>query len=104
MTLCDLKVRTELTPHQLETWTKTLSVFPIQIVNRSILEIGLSEDPFPDLGKIVMRCQRMTEAHKYSPHGATNESTTPNMTTIQAVAESLALDIAYSKPKDVFAS
>ena len=54
-----MKNQVEMTPHKLETWLATLSCFDADIVNRVILEIGLSEDPFPDLGKITLRCEAL---------------------------------------------
>lgn len=54
--LCSMKRTVELTPHQLETWLAVLSIYEPAIVNESVLRIGLSEDPFPDLGKLVMLC------------------------------------------------
>jgi len=52
-----MKNQVNLTVHQLETWVAVLSCFDDDIVTRVILEIGLSEDPFPDIGKIVTRCE-----------------------------------------------
>ena len=57
MRLCSMKNQVNLTPHQLETWVAVLSCFDDDIVTRVILEIGLSVDPFPDIGKIVTRCE-----------------------------------------------
>lgn len=51
-----MKRTVELTPHQSETWLAVLSVFDASIVNEAVLKIGLSDDPFPDLGKLVTRC------------------------------------------------
>ena len=56
--LCSMKRVVSLTDHQCETWLAVLSVFPESVVNAAILEIGLSEDPFPDLGKLVINCER----------------------------------------------
>lgn len=54
-----MKNQVEMTPHKLETWCAALSCFDDDIVNRAVLEIGLSEDPFPDLGKITLRCEAL---------------------------------------------
>lgn len=59
MRLCSMKNQVNLTPHQLETWVAVLSCFDTDIVSRVVLEIGLSEDPFPDLGKITLRCEAL---------------------------------------------
>lgn len=57
--LCSMKRVVSLTDHQAETWLAVLSVYDPAVVNRAALEIGLSADPFPDLGKLVMVCERM---------------------------------------------
>lgn len=55
-----MKKTLELTPHQLDTWDKTLSCyFPEDIVTRAIIEFGLTADPFPDIGKLIERCSRI---------------------------------------------
>ena len=46
-----------MTRFDLETWCAVLSVYPAAVANLSILEIALNSDPFPDLGKVVARCQ-----------------------------------------------
>ena len=56
--LCSMKNQAQFTPHQSETWAAALSVYDNKIVNRAILEQGLSPDPFPDLSKILMRCEQ----------------------------------------------
>ena len=35
-----------------------MSVYDNKIVSRAILEQGVSPDPFPDLSKILMRCEQ----------------------------------------------
>ena len=52
-----MKNQAQFTPHQSETWAAALSVYDTKIVNRAILEQGLSSDPFPDLSKIMIRCE-----------------------------------------------
>lgn len=54
-----MKKALELTPHQIDTWFKVLSCFDEDIVTRSIIEFGLTDDPFPDIGKLVQRCLRI---------------------------------------------
>ncbi len=65
--LCTMKKRVMLTDHQTETWLAVLSQFPVTAVNRAVLKLGLSSDPFPDLGKIVIECQRVTSSENYAP-------------------------------------
>ena len=44
-----------------------LSVYPSNIANLSILEIALNADPFPDLGKVVARCQAKMHEQSKTP-------------------------------------
>ena len=57
--LCSAKRVLNLTPHQTETWLAVLSSYEPGIVTRACLEIGLSDDPFPDLGKLTLRCETL---------------------------------------------
>jgi hypothetical protein len=57
--LCSAKRTVEFTPHQTETWLASLSVFDQKIVNEAILRIAHSDDPFPDLGKLVSKCEQL---------------------------------------------
>jgi len=57
MRLCSAKNRAQMTRFDLETWCAVLSVYPAAVANLSILEIALNSDPFPDLGKVVAKCQ-----------------------------------------------
>lgn len=52
-----MKNQVQMTPHQLETWVAVLACYEATVVTRACLEIGLSADPFPDLGKVVTRCE-----------------------------------------------
>ena len=57
--LCSAKRTVELTPHQADTWLASLSIFEEAVVNESIIRLAHSDDPFPDLGKLVMRCEQL---------------------------------------------
>jgi hypothetical protein len=51
-----------LTPHAAETWSAALAskyADRPQIANRAIIEIAVSQDPFPDLGKLLVACERI---------------------------------------------
>lgn len=65
--LISAKRTVELTDHQAETWLASLSVFDARIVNEAIIRIANSEDPFPDLGKLVMRCEAMRRERSGTP-------------------------------------
>lgn len=51
----------ELTPHQAETWLSALSIYADrpQIVVMAVIEIATSEDPFPDLAKLLTKCEKI---------------------------------------------
>ena len=94
--LCALKNQAQFTPFALETWVAALSVYPTEHVNRAVLQIALSADPFPDAGKIVAQCQRMrSEAKMANGEYARTEidHTKPTAATVKAVAEALQLNI-----------
>ena len=57
--LCAAKNQAALTLFALETWCAVLSVYPVDVVNTAVLQMALGQDPFPDLGKVVARCQRV---------------------------------------------
>lgn len=57
--LCSAKRTIELSPHQADTWLASLSIFDEVIVNEAVIRIAHSDDPFPDLGKLVMRCEQL---------------------------------------------
>jgi hypothetical protein len=57
--LCSAKRALVLTPHQAETWLASLSVFDPQIVTEVMIRVAHSDDSFPDLGKIVMACEKI---------------------------------------------
>ena len=55
--LCSSKGRATFTPHQVETWCAVLAVYPPNVARLAVLQMALSPDPFPELGKVVARCQ-----------------------------------------------
>ena len=57
--LCSLKCQAQFTPHH---WAAVLGLFPTETENRVLL--GLSTDPFPDLGKLVAPCQHIEADRK----------------------------------------
>jgi hypothetical protein len=88
--LCSAKRALELTPHQAETWAASLSVFDPKIVNEAIIRIAHSDDPFPDLGKIIMRCEFMRrELEGTASQGETKLGTT----TLKLLAEAWGVEI-----------
>ena|GEM_PF-1494016 len=89
--LCSMKNQMQLTAHQLETWVGVLSCYETEVVTRSCLEIGLSEDPFPDLGKVVARCER----HRRTRAGitASTDKVSIGEGMLKRIADSLSLTI-----------
>lgn len=98
MRLCSMKKTLELTPHQLDTWDKVLSChFPEDIVTRSIVEFGLTDDPFPDIGKLVQRCQRI-HAERSANYAPGRDFSKPPAKLIDAVLTAFGLN--PEKPTD----
>jgi hypothetical protein len=61
----------ELTPHQAETWLAALSIYSERprLVYRAMVELAVDPDPFPDLAKLLARCERIRrEADKTLPN------------------------------------
>lgn len=65
--LCSMKNQAQFTPHKAETWAAALSVYPPADANRAILEQGFSVDPFPDLSKVLLRCEAMRRERDGTP-------------------------------------
>lgn len=57
--LCSAKNTVQLTPHAAETWVSALSIYlsKPEIVHRAIIEMAVADDPFPDLGKLLAKCE-----------------------------------------------
>lgn len=85
-----MKNQVQLTAHALETWIAALSVFDPEFVNQAVLEIGLSADPFPDLGKLVLRCDSIRCEKK---HGTGSDRKKIGITALKAIARAMNLEI-----------
>ena len=70
-----------------------LGLFPTETVNRAVLQLGLSTDPFPDLGKLVAACQHI-EAEK-NPQVVRGETSSgrPGKGLESAAAQALGLEV-----------
>ena len=68
-------------------------MFPTETVNRAMLQLGLSTDPFPDLGKTIMACQHI-ESEK-NPQIVRGESSAgrPSKGLVLAAAKALRLKV-----------
>jgi hypothetical protein len=75
----------------LETWLAALSIFPPGIVNRALLEIALSVDPFPDCGKVVAKCQ--IEIHKKASVPSQADPSKPTKGTVDRVAKAFGIQL-----------
>jgi hypothetical protein len=87
--LTAMKKQANLTTFELETWVAGLSIFDTAIVNEAVVRIGLSEDPFPDLGKLVMRCDAIRREKTGSVR--TGDSKQLGTATIEKLAEAMGL-------------
>jgi len=100
--LCALKRTTEFSTLQLEVWYGGLKSFPPWIVNRAIIELGVSSERFPEFGDLYQLCRRsaimsglITEP--YSPNSAEKR---PTITTdeINTIGSALGL-VTKRKPE-----
>jgi hypothetical protein len=57
----------EFTPFVIDTWCAALSVYGPEEINRAILEVGLSVDAFPSVGKVIDRIN--ANRQKRATHG-----------------------------------
>ena len=90
--LCSSKNTVQLTPHASETWVSALSIYADrpQIVNRAVIQMATSEDPFPDLGKLLALCERIRrEADGTMPQ----DSTKVRFTNVAQLAAAWGLDV-----------
>jgi hypothetical protein len=89
--LCSLKNQAQFSIHATETWCAALSIFPEEIVNRAILEIALSADPFPDCGKVIAKCQ--TELNRRSENLTQADPSKPSRGTVNRVAKAFGIQL-----------
>ena len=80
-----------MTRFDVETWCAVLSVYPAAIANLSILEIALNADPFPDLGKVVARCQ--AKLHEQSKTPTQADPSKLSRSRLMAIAQALQIPI-----------
>ena len=66
-----------------------LSEYEPRIVNRAVIEFGLSDDPFPDLGKLRSKCRAYRRA-EMEIHG---NHKLPASLEVQAIADKLGMVI-----------
>ena len=85
-----MKKQANLTTFELETWVAGLSIFETSIVNEAVVRIGLSEDPFPDLGKLVMRCDAIRRARTGTQRA--DDTKQLGTKTVEQLAEAMGLN------------
>lgn len=84
--LCSMKNQAQFTAHKAETWAAALSVYPTKDANRAILEQGLSVDPFPDLSKVLLRCETIRRERQGStPQGGVAKISAKTIDKIAAI-------------------
>ena len=91
--LCLMKRQATFSKEEADCWVTILAMFPTESVNRAMLQLGLSTDPFPDLGKIIAACQHI-EAEK-TPQVVHGESSPgrPSKGLVLAAAKALGLKV-----------
>jgi len=72
---------------------RILAMFPIELVSKETLKIGLSSDPFPDLGKLVAAIRYLQAEKNPQVIRGDVDYTTPNTALIEAAAKALGMQI-----------
>ena len=90
--LCSSKDRVALTPHVAETWVAALSIYAAtpKIVNRAVIEMATSEDPFPDLAKLLTKCERIRRTIENT---LPQDATQIKFTNTKALAKAWGIDV-----------
>lgn len=91
-TLCCMKSQAQFTPLQLATWAAVLSQYPIETVNLAVLHLGLCTDPFPDLSKVLARCEYIEHENNPQPRRG-EQAAGPSRKLIHNSAKALGLKI-----------
>ena len=92
-TLCSAKPQAQFTTHAVATCAASLSPFTPEIANRALLETAFCADPFPDIGKIVIRAENIRKSYAGAPSVKTLSEPT-----LQAISEALGVSIGDPKP------
>lgn len=66
-----------------------LGCYDIKHINRAVIEFGMSEDPFPDLGKIVAKAEAYRKQQAQYQDGGPVEA--PRQ--VKRIAEALGLSV-----------
>ena len=90
--LCSSKNTVQLTPHASETWVSALSIYADKpkVVHRAIIALATSEDPFPDLGKLLAACEKI---RRRSEGTMPQDSSSIKFTNTKALAAAWGLDV-----------
>lgn len=88
--LVALKRTADLSRPQIEAWYAVLGCFPIQLINRAVLEVCLNETRFPELGDLYQICRRQTPK-PYVAYGDGEDSSRPTKSEINSIAQRLGL-------------
>ena len=63
-----MKTQARLSKQQSKCWVSLLiELYPVEVINRACLMLGLSEDPFPDLSKLVAKCEAIEREQNAQP-------------------------------------
>lgn len=93
MHLCLMKKQATFSPEQSDCWVRVLSeLYPTEIINQACLYLAFDTDPFPDLAKIVARCEYIeTEKNPQVMRGEASKK--PSKQLIAKAAKALGMKI-----------
>lgn len=82
----------QLTPHASETWVSALSIYADKpkVVHGAIIALATSEDPFPDLGKLLAACEKIRRQLEGT---MPQDSSNIKFTNTKALAEAWGLEV-----------
>ena len=102
VTFLGIRPQVSFTPHVVSTWCRVLCDFDIPIVNRAVLECGLSLTEYVGLQHIFQRCRELArDESAYCP--ARNEKQIPK-SLIHKIAKNLGIDTGNKSAKHTHAN
>lgn len=94
--LCALKRTVEVSEVEVIAWHRVLCGYPIEIINRAMLELCLSETRFPEIGDLYQLCHRLwlkKNPAPYAPHGTGHDQSKPTLQAVKDIAARFDLQV-----------